>query len=123
MSDKSIRTIIQAHPGWDMVLPIYDGSKVIGVFYQPIIAWAIDFGPALGDEGPMLHFTTPITVEPNCGYETEIIRDPKGNLAETGNTSFIDEQEVIDRLQEVSDRWRRLEQKAAENERKKVRHV
>jgi hypothetical protein len=118
MSSKQNVEVIRANPGWDLVLPITQGRKVIGVFYRPIIAWAIRTGFAVSDDGPLLHFTIPVTVEGNTGYETEIIRDPKGQLEETGNMSFCDEQDVIERLQAISDRWTALEEKAASNQTK-----
>lgn len=118
MNQKDMPTIVPASPGWSLVLPITEGNKVISVFYEPIIAWAIQIGYAVKGEGQLIHFTTPITVEGNSGYETEIIRDPEGGLKETGNMSFLDEQDVIERLQEVSDHWATLERKAILNQQK-----
>lgn len=112
MSKEYFNTVIPAQPGWMLIEPVLDGCTVKSVAYSPVIAWAISCGYGDDGMGPLLHFTTPVTTDGNSGTETIILRSPTGEMEETGNMTFNSEVEVIARLQEVCDRWTRLEQRS-----------
>ena len=102
--------IIPAHPGWDVVSPDIDEyEKVRGLYFEPVIAWCIDFEdyhPGYKGEHPLVY---PITAE-NWSDE-EILRKPDGMFIEPASEIFADEREVIKRFQEINDRKRNAKSK------------
>jgi hypothetical protein len=88
-----MKTMIQAQPCWSLLYPIHrannDGTReIVRVGMSPIIAWHIDTAtPDAGDPLEVIHFTTPVTVEPQNFDASPMVMDPSGEVFEIGRES------------------------------------
>lgn len=88
-----MKTMIQAQPCWNLLYPIHQvndagAREIVRVGMSPIIAWHIDTAtPDAGDPLEVIHFTTPVTVEPQNFDASPMVMDPSGEVFEIGRES------------------------------------
>ena len=99
---KSQITILEAEPGWYVVVPLTDDGKVIRLFRDRILAWRVYAEQPVPGEGRPSCDVTPLTVSGDAGGYN-VICDPSGQMHAPGITVFDSEEAVIEFLQDECD--------------------
>jgi hypothetical protein len=94
-------TIVQSHPGWDLVIPRFDaGSQEVTIMLDPIIAWAVEY-----DHTPGLRSTyhcEPITETQyeSCPF-TGVLRRPDGVFVDRGDEAYLSLPQVLRKMDKL----------------------
>jgi hypothetical protein len=69
-------TVIPAQPGYDAVSPVTTGDQVTGLYFTPIVAWAVEWGRDV--EGEFYHIAHAVCMDIDA--DVEVIRTPTGRI-------------------------------------------
>lgn len=96
---------IPAAPEWYLVGPKYQGIRVVGVYYEPIIAWEIKTTIFHNDFGSTSTYVSPVSIE-GCVRDNMdfAIKRPNGSLVVLDSHELDNEQEAIDFFNEDEER-------------------
>jgi hypothetical protein len=88
--------VVPAQPGFEIAIPIYSGSRIVEVWWQPIIAWRVElrYEPRSDD---WIDFVMPIT--PGMTDECYVIRFPNGAIWDVFDRKLRDDENVLSYLQ------------------------